>query len=62
MDAATGAVRREEKDLLPAGTRYGGGVAPEAGSLGSRLFTGSQGALILLEPDGRRREIVSVRD
>jgi hypothetical protein len=63
VDAATGVVRREEKDVLPAGIRFGlAGTAPEPGSLGSRLFTDSNGALIALEPDGRRRVIVSARD
>ena len=60
LDATTGVVRREEEDLLPAGSGHAGtGPSPEAGSLASRLFTDSDGRLIALEPDGRRREIVT---
>ena len=60
LDATTGVVRREEADLLPAGSGHAGaGASPEPGSLASRLFTDFGGALIALEPDGRRREIVA---
>jgi hypothetical protein len=56
-------VRREKENLLPAGPRHmGSGQLPEPGSLASRLFTDLSGALIALEPDGRRREIVPVRE
>jgi hypothetical protein len=60
LDATTGVVRREEADLLPAGSGHAGtGPSPEAGSLASRLFTDLGGGLIALDPDGRRREIVA---
>lgn len=60
VDAATGALRREEKELLPAGRRYEWPLPPpEPGSLASRLFTDLDGALIALEADGRRRVIVA---
>jgi hypothetical protein len=60
VDAATGVVRGEEKGLLPAGPRYAGtGPPPEAGSFASRLFTDQGGALFAIDPDGRRRVIVS---
>ena len=59
LDAATGALRREEKGLLPAGARVSG-PQPGPGSLASRLFTDLDGALIALEADGRRRVIVPV--
>ena len=63
LDAASGAPRREEKGLLPAGSRLAGkGQAPEPGSLASRLFTDLGGGLVALEADGRRREIVAVRE
>jgi hypothetical protein len=60
-DASTGAVRREEKDLLPAGPRFGLPLAPEPGSLASRLFADVEGTLLALEPDGRRRVIVAAQ-
>lgn len=61
LDAATGTLRREEKGLLPAGSRFAV-PEPEPGSLASRLFTDDGGALLALEPDGRRREIVAARE
>jgi hypothetical protein len=61
VDAATGAVRRVEKGLLPAGVRYGAmDTQPQPGSFASRLFTGPGGELVTLEPDGRKRAIVGV--
>jgi hypothetical protein len=59
VDAATGAVRREEREILPAGPREGRLPPPEPGSLASRLFTDLDGALIALEADGRRRVVVA---
>jgi hypothetical protein len=62
LDAATGAVRREEKGLIPATPRYAflapGGRAPEAGSFASRLFIDQEGALIERRADGTRRVVV----
>jgi hypothetical protein len=61
VDAATGAVRRVEQGLLPAGVRYGAMDAqPEPGSFASRLFEDLSGELVTLEPDGRKRPIVGV--
>ena len=63
LDPRTGRMRREEKGILPAGPRHGGPASqPEPGSLASRLFTDLEGALIVLEPGGRRREIVAARE
>lgn len=63
VDAATAAVQREEKGLLPAGPRYGSWpVPPDAGSFASRLFTDLDGLLVVLEPDGGKREIVRPRE
>jgi hypothetical protein len=59
VDAATGTVRREEKELLPVGAGDGRRPAPEPGSLAPRLFTDLDGALIALEADGRRRVVVA---
>jgi len=58
VDAATGAVLREEPGLLPAGAQ-GQGAQAEPGSLASRLFTNEDGALVALEPGGRRRVILA---
>ena len=61
VDAATGAVRRVEQGLLPAGVQYGAmDTQPQPGSFASRLFTGPRGELVTLEPDGRKRAIVGV--
>ena len=63
FDAVTGALRREERGLVPAGPRhFWNEPQPEAGSLASRLFTDLDGALIALEADGRRRVIVAAPD
>ena len=60
LDAATGVVRREERDLVPSDSNLAGtGPSPKPGSLASRLFLDQAGALIALESDGRRREIVA---
>jgi hypothetical protein len=60
VDAATGRVLREEKQLLPAGPRYSGWMPqPEAGSFASRLLADSAGSVFRVDPDGRRREIVA---
>jgi hypothetical protein len=61
VDAATGAVRRVEQGLLPAGVRYGVmNTQPEPGSFASRLFEDIGGDLVTLEPDGRKRRIVGL--
>jgi hypothetical protein len=57
-DAATGAIRREEHDLLPAGPGLGTLPEPEPGSPASRLFVDPGGALIALGPDGEKRTLV----
>jgi hypothetical protein len=63
VDVATGTVRGEEKDVVPARAGWGGATRPaEPGSLGSRLFLDADGALFALEPGGRRRAIVSPRE
>ena len=58
FDAATGAMRRQEAGLLPAAPWGGMQPQPEPGSFGSRLFIGSDGKLVALGPDGRRRTVV----
>jgi hypothetical protein len=46
--------------VVPARAGWAGAIQPaEPGSLGSRLFLDADGALLVLEPGGRRREIVS---
>ena len=61
VDAVTGAVRRVEQGLLPAGVRYGAmDTQPQPGSFASRLFEDPGGGLVVFEPDGRKREIVGV--
>lgn len=61
VDSATGAVRRVEQGLLPAGVRYGAmDTQPQPGSFASRLFEDPGGRLVVFEPDGRKREIVGV--
>ena len=59
FDAATGALRREEPGLLPADSGLEGlHPQPEPGSFASRLFIDAGGALVALDPDGRRRTLV----
>jgi hypothetical protein len=60
VDAATGAIRREEKGLLPAFSPWASQAEP--GSFASRLFSDLAGGLVILEPDGRRREVVAPGD
>lgn len=62
LDAATGAIRREEKEILPAARYAGPRPIPDPGSLSSRLFIDLDGSLIALEADGRRRPLVVARE
>jgi ABC-type transport system involved in multi-copper enzyme maturation permease subunit len=61
VDAGSGAVLRDEKDLLPAGPSglAVAGGSPEPGSLASRIFIDHEGALLELRPDGTRRVVVA---
>ncbi len=59
VDSTTGAVVRVEEGLTPIGHAFEQRTEP-AGSPGSRLFVGSKGEIVRLDPDTGRRETILV--
>ncbi len=59
VDSKTGTVVRVEEGLTPAGPWYEGQNLP-AGSPGSRLFVGTKGEIVRLDPETGRRETILV--
>ena len=59
VDSRTGAIVRVEEGLTPIGQVFEERTLP-AGSPGSRLFVGSKGEIVRLDPDTGRRETILV--
>ena len=59
VDAATGAILREDPGLMPAGLQSGPWPQPAPGSMAARLFTDDEGRLVSLEPGDQRRVVIA---
>jgi hypothetical protein len=59
VDSTTGATVRVEEGLTPIGHLFDDRTLP-AGSPGSRLFVGTKGEIVRLDPETGRREAIFV--